>query len=71
MLLKYCMCVVSNFFYILSFLLIMIIIGDQMGNKGAFIRFEADMKPQFTKFDAVPHPNVPPMRYAGGSMFGL
>ena len=43
---------------------------DQMGNKGAFIRFEADMVPRFTQFDAVPHPNVPPMTYAG-NMFGL
>lgn len=26
---------------------------DQMGNKGAFIRFEKDMKPKFTQFTAV------------------
>lgn len=26
---------------------------DQMGNKGAFIRFEKDMKPRFTQFTAV------------------
>jgi hypothetical protein len=26
---------------------------DQMGNKGAFIRFGKDMKPQFTQFTAV------------------
>ena len=45
---------------------------DQMGNKGAFIRFKADMKPNFTQFTAVPHPNVPPMRYASMmSQFGL
>jgi len=38
---------------------------DQMGNKGAFIRFQApEMKPQFTKFNAVGHPNVRPMQYA-------
>jgi serine/threonine-protein phosphatase 5 len=44
---------------------------DQMGNKGAFIRFsDKDMKPVFTKFDAVPHPDIPPMRYAG-NMFSL
>jgi serine/threonine-protein phosphatase 5 len=46
---------------------------DQMGNKGAMIRFESaeDMsKPQFIKFEAVPHPNVPPMRYAS-NMFAL
>lgn len=38
---------------------------DQIGNKGAFIRFKGgDMKPKFTQFSAVPHPNVPPMAYA-------
>ena len=44
---------------------------DQMGNKGAFIRFFKDMKPHFTQFDAVPHPTIRPMQYAGASMFGL
>ena len=42
-----------------------------MGNKGAFIRFGADLEPRFTKFTAVAHPNVPPMRYANASMMGL
>ncbi|KAH9605452.1 hypothetical protein KSS87_006278 [Heliosperma pusillum] len=38
---------------------------DQMGNKGAFIRFESpEMKPNITSFSAVPHPNVMPMAYA-------
>ncbi|KAL9241271.1 hypothetical protein vseg_015401 [Gypsophila vaccaria] len=38
---------------------------DQMGNKGAFIRFEApEMKPNIVSFSAVPHPNVMPMAYA-------
>ena len=41
---------------------------DQMGNKGAFITFKADLKPVFTVFDAVPHPPIKPMAYA--SMFG-
>mmetsp|Transcript_360 Transcript_360/g.353 ORF Transcript_360/g.353 Transcript_360/m.353 type:complete len:494 (-) Transcript_360:187-1668(-) len=41
---------------------------DQMGNMGAFVRFEGDMTPQFTQFSATAHPNIPPMRYAG--MFG-
>jgi serine/threonine-protein phosphatase 5 len=45
---------------------------DSMGNKGAFIRFGPDNKPHFTQYDAVPHPNVPPMRYAGMmGQFGL
>lgn len=48
---------------------------DQMGNKGAFIRFEGkDMVPHFTQFTAAPHPNVRPMAYAGnmlGGMFGM
>lgn len=44
---------------------------DQMANKGAFIRFASeDMTPSFNQFEAVPHPNVPPMRYAG-NMFSL
>ncbi|KAK3007389.1 hypothetical protein RJ639_016090 [Escallonia herrerae] len=38
---------------------------DQMGNKGAFIRFEApDMKPRIVTFSTVPHPDVKPMAYA-------
>lgn len=43
---------------------------DQMGNKGAFIRFKDDLKPAFTQFAAAPHPNIPPMRYAA-NIFGL
>ncbi len=37
----------------------------QVGNDGAFVRFEAgtDMQPVFTKFDAVPHPAVAPLSY--------
>jgi len=41
---------------------------DQMGNKGAFIKFHSDMVPHFTKFSAVPHPNVRPMAYANNFM---
>ena len=41
---------------------------DQMGNKGAFIRFEHDMVPHFTTYAHVPHPTVRPMAYAGGFM---
>jgi len=41
---------------------------DQMGNKGAFIKFESDMVPRFSKFDAVPHPPVRPMQYASSFM---
>lgn len=47
---------------------------DQMGNKGAYIRFDGkDMTPQFTTFEAVPHPNVRSMAYASNffsSIFG-
>lgn len=42
-----------------------------MGNKGAFIRFGRDMEPQFTSFEAVPHPNIPPMAYQIDTMFGV
>ena len=47
--------------------------SDQMGNKGAFITLDETCVPKFTTFDAVPHPNIKPMAYAGGygSMFGM
>lgn len=42
---------------------------DQMGNKGAFVRFNGDdMVPHFTTFEAVPHPNVKPMAFASSFM---
>lgn len=45
---------------------------DQMGNKGAFIRFNgSDMAPHFTQFDAAPHPAVRPMKYAAGMLGGM
>ena len=38
---------------------------DTMGNKGAFINLKGDdMSPNFTTYEAVPHPNVKPMAYA-------
>ena len=48
---------------------------DQMGNKGAFIKFTGGENntiadTSFTTFTAVPHPHVPPMAFAG-NMFGL
>lgn len=42
---------------------------DQMKNKGAFIKFKEDMVPDFRKFEAVPHPNIPCMFYARNSNF--
>jgi hypothetical protein len=33
-----------------------------MDNKGAFIRFEEDLKPKYTTFKHVKHPDVPPFR---------
>ena len=48
---------------------------DQMDNKGAFIRFNgSDMAPNFTTYEAVPHPDVKPMAYAPsmyGGLFGM
>uniref|UniRef100_H2Z6Q4 Serine/threonine-protein phosphatase n=1 Tax=Ciona savignyi TaxID=51511 RepID=H2Z6Q4_CIOSA len=42
---------------------------DQMGNKGAFITLRSpDLKPKFTQFDAVSHPEVQPMAYANSFM---
>merc|ERR1712098_824569 len=44
---------------------------DTMGNKGAFITLDgADMTPNYTTYEAVPHPNVKPMAYAN-SLFSL
>lgn len=38
---------------------------DTMGNKGAYITMTGkDMKPKFTTYEAVPHPDVKPMAYA-------
>ena len=45
---------------------------DQMGNKGAYIRFNGDdMVPHFNQFVAAQHPNVRPMMYAAGMMGGM
>nr|CAG4650049.1 EOG090X03S1 [Sida crystallina] len=46
---------------------------DTMGNQGAFITLNgSDMKPKFTTYSAVPHPDVKPMAYANSimSLFG-
>jgi hypothetical protein len=38
---------------------------DQMGNKGAFVRFNGrDLEPKITSFEKVEHPKIPPMAYA-------
>lgn len=38
---------------------------DQMGNKGAFVKFKGcDMVPHFTTFTHSKHPDVKPMAYA-------
>eukprot|EP00761_Pharyngomonas_kirbyi_P012257 gb/GECH01012284.1/.p1 GENE.gb/GECH01012284.1/~~gb/GECH01012284.1/.p1 ORF type:complete len:415 (+),score=108.05 gb/GECH01012284.1/:1-1245(+) len=37
---------------------------DQGNNKGAYIHFDSSMNPTYHTFDAVPHPDVPPMKYA-------
>lgn len=44
---------------------------DQMGNKGAFIRFDHKMEPKFVQFTAVPHPKIMPMQYASKFMTGM
>jgi hypothetical protein len=36
-----------------------------MGNKGAFIRFEADLQPKYTTFGHVWHPEVVQARPSG------
>lgn len=46
---------------------------DQMGNKGAFVRFTKTDAGGYSKnivpFDHVEHPNIPPMAYAGQNNF--
>jgi len=43
---------------------------DQVGNKGALIRFETkEMKPKFVQFQCVPHPQTKPLAYANS--FGM
>ena len=43
---------------------------DQMGNKGAFVRFNGGkLDPNVTTYEKVDHPKVPPMAYA--SMWSL
>lgn len=37
---------------------------DQMGNKGALIRFKHTCEHTFKQFEAVPHPDIKPMAYA-------
>ena len=43
---------------------------DSVGNKGAFITLRnPTLKPEFTQFDASPHPNEKPMAYAKNFYF--
>lgn len=37
---------------------------DQMHNKGAYIVFKKDLKPNFFTFEAVEHPPINAMHYA-------
>jgi len=43
---------------------------DQVGNSGAFAIIRGNLKPEYTSFPHVPHPNVPPMAYSS-PLFGL
>lgn len=44
---------------------------DQGGNKGAFIRIDAEGTQKYIQFDAQPHPNVRPMAYQTGGLANL
>ncbi|KAI0256163.1 Metallo-dependent phosphatase-like protein [Lactifluus subvellereus] len=44
---------------------------DQGGNKGAFIRIDAEGTQEYTQFEAQPHPNVRPMAYQTGGLASL
>ncbi|KAK4580392.1 Palmitoyl-protein thioesterase 1 [Recurvomyces mirabilis] len=44
---------------------------DSTENKGAYINIESDLKLDFHKFDAVPHPDIKPMAYANNGMMSM
>ncbi|QIX02042.1 hypothetical protein AMS68_007559 [Peltaster fructicola] len=44
---------------------------DSTENKGAFINIGTDYELKFTKFDAVPHPDIKPMAYASPSAMSM
>lgn len=44
---------------------------DQVGNKGAFARIDAQGTIQYIQFEAQPHPNMRPMHYVSGAMGGM
>ena len=44
---------------------------DQMGNKGALLRFDSNLDYEPKQFEAVPHPPVRAMAYAGGGLGGM
>jgi len=44
---------------------------DQGGNKGAFIRIDAEGTQEYVQFEAQPHPNVRPMAFQPGGLAGL
>ena len=45
---------------------------DQMGNKGACVQLDTSCAPTYVQFEAVEHPPIRPMAYAGqmSQMFG-
>ncbi|KAF3482398.1 serine/threonine protein phosphatase PPT1 [Arthroderma uncinatum] len=44
---------------------------DSTENKGAYINIGPELKLDFHKFDAVPHPDIKPMAYANNSIMSL
>ncbi|EEQ34056.1 Palmitoyl-protein thioesterase 1 [Microsporum canis] len=44
---------------------------DSTDNKGAYINIGPELKLDFHKFDAVPHPDIKPMAYANNSIMSL
>ncbi|KAI0743490.1 phosphoprotein phosphatase [Daedaleopsis nitida] len=44
---------------------------DQAGNKGAFIRIDAEGTQTYTQFEAQPHPPMKPMAYASSGLANL
>ncbi|KAK4964367.1 Palmitoyl-protein thioesterase 1 [Elasticomyces elasticus] len=44
---------------------------DSTENKGAYINIGPELKLEFHKFDAVPHPPIKPMAYANNGLMGM
>jgi serine/threonine-protein phosphatase 5 len=44
---------------------------DSTENKGAYINIGPELKLEYHKFDAVPHPDIKPMAYAQNGLMSM